>query len=135
MMSDRPSHLIDPVCGITVEVARAEAAGLLVEIDRRTFAFCGAGCRRAFVEAPAEFVHEGDGDIVSTAHGADAHAHGHMEMPVIDEGMRRWYESCSCCLSEAFPEIKAQLDAERAAAALTPVSPGICDVAENPPSA
>ena len=34
-------------------------------------------------------------------------------LPVIDEGMRRWYESCSCCLSEAYPEIKAALDAER----------------------
>ena len=49
---------------------------------------------------------------------------------VIDEGMRRWYESCSCCLSDAYPEIKAQLDAERAAAAAPPVDPGICEVAE-----
>ena len=135
MMTERPSHLIDPVCGMTVEVARAEAAGLLVELDRRTFAFCGPGCRRAFVEGPAEFVHGADGDIVSTAHGADALAHGHIEMPVIDEGMRRWYESCSCCLSEAFPEIKAQLDAERSAAALAPVEAGICEVAESAPSA
>jgi hypothetical protein len=47
--------------------------------------------------------------------------------------MRRWYESCSCCLSEAFPEIKAQLDAERAAAALAPVEAGICEVAEAAP--
>ncbi len=44
--------------------------------------------------------------------------------------MRRWYESCSCCLSDAYPEIKAQLDAERAAAAQAPVDPGICEVAE-----
>jgi len=49
---------------------------------------------------------------------------------VIDEGMRRWYESCSCCLSDAYPEIKARLDAERAAAAVGPVDPGICEVAE-----
>ena len=44
--------------------------------------------------------------------------------------MRRWYESCSCCLSDAYPEIKAALDAERAASALTPVDAGICEVAE-----
>jgi len=51
-------------------------------------------------------------------------------LQLIDEGMRRWYESCSCCLSDAYPDIKAQLDAERAAAARPPVDPGICEVAE-----
>jgi hypothetical protein len=49
---------------------------------------------------------------------------------VIDEGMRRWYESCSCCLSDAYPEIKAALDAERAAEVLPPVDAGICEIAE-----
>jgi hypothetical protein len=44
--------------------------------------------------------------------------------------MRRWYESCSCCLSDAYPDIKAALDAERAAAAQPPVADGICEVAE-----
>jgi hypothetical protein len=44
--------------------------------------------------------------------------------------MRRWYESCSCCLSDAYPDIKAALDAERAATEGTPVEPGICEVAE-----
>ena len=46
--------------------------------------------------------------------------------------MRRWYESCSCCLSDAYPEIKAQLDAERATAVQPTVDPGICEVAEAP---
>jgi YHS domain-containing protein len=133
MMTERPSHLIDPVCGMTVEVNRAEAAGLLLDLDGRTFAFCGPGCRRAFVDGPAEFLHEDEHAAVAAAHGADVTAHGHAELPVIDEGMRRWYESCSCCLSEAFPEIKAQLDAERAAAALAPVEAGICEVAEAAP--
>ena len=50
--------------------------------------------------------------------------------PVIDEGMRRWYESCSCCLSDTFPDIKAALDAERAATDAAPVDPGICEIAE-----
>ena len=44
--------------------------------------------------------------------------------------MRLWYESCSCCLSDAFPDVKAALDAERAAAAETPVGAGICEIAE-----
>jgi hypothetical protein len=53
---------------------------------------------------------------------------------VIDEGMRRWYESCSCCLGDTYPEIKAQLDAERLAAAQPPVGVGICEVADAVPA-
>ncbi len=37
---------------------------------------------------------------------------GH-EHPKIDEGMRRWYESCPCCMSAAYPEVKRALDEER----------------------
>jgi hypothetical protein len=51
-------------------------------------------------------------------------------LPIIDEGMRRWYESCSCCLSDAYPDIKAALDAERAAESAALPDPGICAVAE-----
>lgn len=124
MQAERPAHLIDPVCGMTVDVARAEAGGLLLEHEGRTYAFCRAGCRSAFVEGPGEFVARAE---AAAAAPAPARAGG---LPVIDEGMRRWYESCSCCLSDAFPEIKAQLDAERAAGAQPPVDPGICEVAE-----
>ena len=49
---------------------------------------------------------------------------------MIDEGMRRWYESCSCCLSDAYPDVKAALDAERVAKAEPAVDLGICEVAE-----
>lgn len=31
---------------------------------------------------------------------------------VIDAGMRHWYQSCPCCLSTAYPEVKRTLDAE-----------------------
>jgi hypothetical protein len=47
--------------------------------------------------------------------------------------MRLWYESCSCCLSDAHPEIKAALDAEREARAQPPVDAGICEIAEGNP--
>ena len=129
MESVRPAKLIDPVCGMTVDVATAEAAGLLLEHEGRTYAFCRSGCRRAFVEEPATHVAKAE-----AAHAAALPAdHGTVHegaLPVIDEGMRRWYESCSCCLGDAYPEIKAQLDAERAAQAAPPVEPGICEVAE-----
>ena len=127
MQSERPTHLIDPVCGMTVDVARAEAAGLLLELDDRTYAFCRDGCRRAFVAEPASYVAAAEA-AVATAPARASNVEG--TTLVIDEGMRRWYESCSCCLSDAYPEIKAQLDAERAAAAAPPVDPGICEVAE-----
>ncbi len=31
----------------------------------------------------------------------------------VDEGFRRWYESCPCCLGESYPEVKAKIAAER----------------------
>jgi YHS domain-containing protein len=110
---------------MTVDVARAEAAGLLLEHDGRTWAFCRDGCRRAFLEEPAVYVAKAE--LATAAPAASEPGRG---LPVIDEGMRRWYESCSCCLSDAYPEVKAALDAERAAAAQPPVDPGICEVAE-----
>jgi hypothetical protein len=63
---------------------------------------------------------------MSHSHAAAAPAGG----PVIDEGMRRWYDSCSCCLSDAYPEVKAALDAERVSMAQPEVAQGICEVAE-----
>ena len=122
MQVERPTHLIDPVCGMSVAVDRAEAAGLLLEHDERTYAFCRDGCRRTFVEAPREYVAQAEAAAATPAAGAG--------LPLIDEGMRRWYESCSCCLGDTYPDIKAQLDAERAAAKQPPVDPGICEVAE-----
>jgi Cu+-exporting ATPase len=126
MLAERPTQLIDPVCGMTVDVARAEEAGLLLEHEGRTYAFCRAGCRRAFFESPAEYIAKAEAAAAAPV-AASVAATG---LPAIDEGMRRWYESCACCLSDAYPEIKAQLDAERAAAAEPPVDPGICEVAE-----
>ncbi len=48
----------------------------------------------------------------------------------IDQGVRRWYESCRCCLSDAYPEIVEKLDAEREAAKASVAGPGICETAE-----
>ena len=120
MQTERPEKLIDPVCGMSVDVAAAEAAGRLLDYEGRTYAFCRDGCKRAFVEGPTEYVAQAEAATSVADKG----------VPVIDEGMRRWYESCSCCLSDAYPDIKAALDAERADAAQPPVADGICEVAE-----
>jgi hypothetical protein len=49
-------------------------------------------------------------------------------LALIDAGMRRWYESCR--LGDTYPEMKAQLDAERAAVNTGPVDPGIREIAD-----
>ncbi len=136
MQSTRPAKLIDPVCGMNVDVERAEAHGLLLEHQGRTYAFCRAGCRRAFVDEPETYISRAEtteaGDAAESAGSAERMpaASGTRGLPVIDEGMRRWYKSCSCCLSDAYPDVKARLDAELAGSATPPVEPGICEVAE-----
>ena len=42
---------------------------------------------------------------------------GHEPPVKVDEGMRRWYESCPCCMSTAYPDIKRALGEERWASA------------------
>jgi len=117
---------------MTVDVASAEAAERLLEHEGRTYAFCRSGCRRAFLEDPGVYVTKAEAASATYADHAHPLAGG---LPVIDEGIRRWYESCACCLGDAYPDIKAQLDAERAAAAAAPVDAGICEVAEAEPAA
>ena len=123
MSGSRPERVLDPVCGMTVDVAHAEADGLTVEHDGRTYAFCRSGCLRAFREEPAVYAAKAERAQAISVPQAKG-------LLVIDEGMRLWYESCSCCLSDAFPDVKAALDAERAATAEAPVGAGICEVAE-----
>ena len=123
MSGNHPERVLDPVCGMTVDVARAEANGLTAEHEGRTFAFCRGGCRRAFLEEPEAYAAKAEAAHAITIPAAKG-------LPIIDEGMRRWYESCACCLSDAYPDVKAALDAERAAKSQTPVDPGICEVAE-----
>jgi hypothetical protein len=55
-------------------------------------------------------------------------------MPVIDNGMREWYASCRCCLSDAHPKVVELLDAEKAAAHQDPAGTGICEAAESDPA-
>lgn len=96
--------------------------GLVVEYDSHTYYFCRQGCFDQFQATPAQYV---------TSHHHAETATAPVAAIEIDAGMRLWYESCSCCLSDAHPEVKAALDAERAAGAQPPVASGICEVAES----
>ena len=115
--TDRPR---DPVCGMAVRVDAATEDNLVVEHDGHTYYFCRSACREEFTADPTRF-------ITSHHDSTPVERNGPIE---IDAGMRLWYESCSCCLSDAHPEVKAALDAEREAKAEPPVEAGICEVAE-----
>jgi YHS domain-containing protein len=115
------TRLTDPVCGMSVRLDAAEQDGLVLEHHGTLYAFCNASCRTAFETDPHRYAEHAPIAATVAAQGV---------APDIDDGMRRWYESCSCCLSDAYPEVKAALDAERASKALAMAGPGICEVAE-----
>lgn len=98
MTGSRPESVLDPLCGMAIDVAKTETAGLTLKHEGRTYAFCRSGCLRVFQEKPD----------VHAAKAARAHAIGVPQparLPVIDAGMRCRYESCSCCLSATHPDI------------------------------
>lgn len=47
--------VIDPVCGMQVEPATAEAKGLMAEHNGETYYFCGKGCMLDFKEDPEPY--------------------------------------------------------------------------------
>jgi YHS domain-containing protein len=122
MTQEAPVRLIDPVCGMSVRLAVAEEDGLTLEHHGTLYAFCRGACRDAFLGDPHRYT--ASAPIASPPPVADG------SLPVIDEGMRRWYDSCSCCLGDTYPEIKSVLDAERAQAGTADAGPGICEAAE-----
>jgi len=46
----------DPVCGMSVEPARAEANGLVAERAGVTYYFCGRGCLLDFRDDPDRYL-------------------------------------------------------------------------------
>ena len=114
--------MLDPICDMVVVVDDARAKGLTVEHGERTYAFCSARCVRMFSKDPAAWAAKADAAVVRVDAGAAA--------PTIDEGLRRWYASCRCCMHDAYPDVVAALDAERKAAREPVAGPGICEVAE-----
>ena len=62
-----PDRVVDPVCGRTIETARAKST---VD-DGRVYYFCSQDCREKFEAAPTSYVKAGD----VTSHGREKH-HG-----------------------------------------------------------
>lgn len=111
------TKMIDPVCDMIVEIEDARDQGLSLERPEREYAFCAQGCLLRFVKAPEGYIAKVDTWLAAEASGEHAHAHAHAsDTPAIDAGMREWYKSCRCCLSDAYPEVVKVLDAEKVTA-------------------
>jgi YHS domain-containing protein len=110
-----PTKILDPVCGMVVDVDEARDAGLTLERPEREYAFCAAGCLTSFAKEPQRYIPKVEAWLAA---GAAEPEHDHHDaMPALDNGMREWYKSCRCCMSEAYPKLVEQLDAEKAQAA------------------
>jgi YHS domain. len=129
-------RIIDPVCDMIVDLAEARDAGLTLEYSDREYGFCAAGCQTKFAKDSKRYIPKVEAWLASAAaEGGEAHAHAASDaLPAIDAGMRAWYKSCRCCLSDAYPKVVEALDGERAAANETPASTGICEAAEPEPA-
>jgi YHS domain-containing protein len=129
------AKILDPVCDMIVDLADARALGLTLEYPDREYGFCSAGCQTKFAKNPAAYVAKVESWLASAApHASGAEsAHPHpasAEPPTIDAGIRAWYSSCRCCLSDAYPRVVEILDQERATAHAAPADAGICETAE-----
>jgi len=52
-------HVIDPVCGMTVDLEAARAKGLVFTHEGIEYGFCGRGCRLEFEEDPGRYLAPG----------------------------------------------------------------------------
>ena len=106
------AKILDPICDMVVDVAEARDAGLTLEMPDREYAFCSGSCLAKFAKSPQLYRSKVDAWLRAPEQPQAApHAHGDPSA-VIDEGMRRWYKSCRCCLSEAYPQVVKILDTE-----------------------
>ena len=129
------AKILDPICDMVVDLVEARDQSLTVEYAGREYAFCSAGCKTKFAKDPAAYVPKIEAWVAAAAHAHAAGDDPHRatmtgELPSIDAGMRAWYSSCRCCLSDAYPQVVEVLDEERATAQQAPVDAGICETAE-----
>jgi YHS domain-containing protein len=129
-------QILDPICDMIVDLAEAREHGLTLGYPDREYGFCSVGCQTKFAKDPRAYVAKVETWLAGAgarARGTENEAHGHStsaELPNIDAGIRAWYASCRCCLSDAYPRVVEVLDKERATAHTAPADAGICETAE-----
>jgi hypothetical protein len=105
---------------MVVELADARDQGLTIERPEREYAFCSQACLVKFAKSPDRYIGKVAAWLDGNPRGEHGHAHAATDaIPVIDAGIREWYKSCRCCLSDAHPDVVKILDAEKA----TPTGP------------
>ena len=62
------AKMLDPVCGMIVDVADAREHGLTLEMDDREYTFCGPGCMKSFAKAPHQFRAKVDAWLAAQKH-------------------------------------------------------------------
>ena len=50
--------ILDPVCGMIVDVEQARDQGLTIERPEREYGFCSHGCLTTFAKSPAKYISE-----------------------------------------------------------------------------
>jgi Cu+-exporting ATPase len=50
------AEALDPVCGMTVDIAEATSRGLVGYHESTTYYFCGKGCKLDFEEDPGRYL-------------------------------------------------------------------------------
>ena len=58
-MTEQQTSAVDPVCGMSVDVAQAASTDLTAEHEGQSFYFCGKGCKLEFGDDPARFLDPG----------------------------------------------------------------------------
>ena len=127
--------IIDPVCDMIVDIAAARDRGLTLEYPDREYSFCSASCQSKFAKDPKAYVPKVEAWLARQRDHAESATHADdrpasTALPVIDAGVRAWYASCRCCLSDAYPQVVEVLDRERALGQHEPAEAGICETAE-----
>jgi len=61
-LTDAEGTSVDPVCGMTVDIAEAKRHELFYVYDYREYAFCARGCLAAFLKDPQRYVAAGGRD-------------------------------------------------------------------------
>jgi YHS domain-containing protein len=128
--------IIDPVCDMIVDIAEARDRGLTLDYPEREYAFCAPACQTRFAKDPKSYIPKVETWVAQLRDRPDGNAGEHAHeatgpAPDIDAGMRAWYKSCRCCLSDAHPQVVAVLDAERATSTAPVKDTGIRGSAES----
>lgn len=69
-----PAQEHDPICGMSVDPAKAKAAGRTSEYQGKTYYFCNDSCKKQFDADPAKHAQKPSGEKTASPSGCCCHA-------------------------------------------------------------